>query len=110
MQKLAAQNFYVFACCRNPSGAQHLIANNNAGNIELVKLDVTNDNDFITARDTVEKTLRDKQLKLHAIVNNAGVGGLTLTGLVDRPDTSDFEWVTTLQLLNTATNDITANR
>lgn len=109
VQQLAAQNFFVFACCRNPSSAQHLIENNNAGNIELVELDVTNDNDFIAARQAVEKTLRDKQLKLHAIVSNAGVGSHSFTGLVDRPDASDFEWVTALRLLNT-TNNTTANR
>lgn len=67
--------------------------NNTTPNIELVQLDVTVAQQFVEARQLVISSLRDKNLQLHAVVNNAGIILMHFTGLVDQPDVSDFEQV-----------------
>ena len=78
--KAIEYGFHVFACCLDASsdGAEAL---KDIG-CDVIEMDVTDDKMVDNACAKVEEKLKDRGIKLHAIVNNAGV--LVTTG--------PFEW------------------
>ncbi|HAU1765507.1 TPA: SDR family oxidoreductase [Legionella pneumophila] len=64
-RQLKEKGYYVIGCCRNPDQADSLkqLAD------EVIKLDVTNDDDIIS----MVKTLNNRSIDL--LINNAGISG-----------------------------------
>ncbi|XP_037123696.1 D-beta-hydroxybutyrate dehydrogenase, mitochondrial [Syngnathus acus] len=81
-QRLDHKGFVVFAGCLFPQGlgAQNL-ARESSGNLKILKLDVTNDEDVEQAKRIVKENLPEKGL--WAVVNNAGIS-----------DWAEIEWST----------------
>eukprot|EP01135_Chromosphaera_perkinsii_P000158 Nk52_evm54s32 gene=Nk52_evmTU54s32 len=62
----------VFACCRNPDEATELIElKEGHGNLHILKMDVTNDQDIVDCVAQVEEIVQEEGLYL--LVNNAGI-------------------------------------
>ncbi|KAJ6641114.1 Retinol dehydrogenase 7, partial [Pseudolycoriella hygida] len=74
--RLNKMRFFVIASVRDTEsdGAKALKASAcNSSLLQIIKVDVTKDDDFIAAKKFVERTLIEQNLELHAVVNNAGV-------------------------------------
>lgn len=67
--------FHVFAGCLSVGGNAKSLVNkaSNKQRMQLIKLDVTSTEDITAAKETVTKTLSEKSLELHGLVNNAGI-------------------------------------
>jgi len=93
--KLNSIGYHVFAACLFPNGsdAQSLLDKvKNRSKLDLVKVDVTNPDDLIEARDYVRKVMSENELQLHALVNNAGVLQQNLITLEIDPTIKDYEF------------------
>ena len=60
--------------------------------MDLIKVDVTKPEDLITARETVQQRMSDNGLKLHALVNNAGIMKSNYVTLDSEPTVQDYEF------------------
>ena len=71
---LSDRGFHVFAGCLDAEStpAQELV-NQSQGSISVLQLDVTSRKQVMAAFERVSATLEQRQLQLHAIVNNAGI-------------------------------------
>lgn len=79
---LDRRGFVVFAGCLSPEGAGAQSLNRqSSGNLKILKLDVTKDEDVQGAKRTVQENLPEKGL--WAVVNNAGIS-----------DWAEVEWST----------------
>lgn len=65
VKQLKEKDYYVIGCCRNPTAANELKASAN----EVIKLDVTNDDDILA----LQNTLKGRPIDL--LINNAGISG-----------------------------------
>lgn len=65
VRQLKEKGYYIIGCCRNPAEADNL---NELAN-EVIKLDVTDDNDITS----MVKTLNNRPIDL--LINNAGTSG-----------------------------------
>lgn len=73
--KLNAMRFHVFAGVLDVDSSSSKSLKSGSvykQNMQLIKLNVTEDDDFINSRKLVEKSLNERNLQLFAIVNNAG--------------------------------------
>ncbi|XP_028983543.1 D-beta-hydroxybutyrate dehydrogenase, mitochondrial [Betta splendens] len=81
-QRLEGKGFMVFAGCLFPEGAgAQSLAQNSSGNLKILRMDVTSDEDVQQAKKIVQENLPKKGL--WAVVNNAGIS-----------DWAEIEWNT----------------
>lgn len=86
--------YHVFATCLKPDSddAQSLLKKcKHKETMDVIKVDVTSKEDLINASAHVTRTLNERNLKLHAVVNNAGIMLANSTTLETEPTADDFD-------------------